>query len=157
MGLHDFRQGQNSWESLVIERPPVMGGTPPFLPGGVGGWSNIKSFWSVLKNARSLFNAAKTGAKFLKFGGDEAVVHFGKHSDQIMKVTGKSAYNLKNYVDDANWIIQNGTYSSKLNGYYHYMSNAAKGESLFGFVGMKNGGSTISTFHIKTATQLGLK
>jgi len=101
--------------------------------------------------------AAKTGANFLKFGGDEAVVHFGKHADQIMKVTGKSAYNLKNYVDDANWIIQNGTYSSKLNGYYHYMGNAAKGESLFGFVGMKNGGSTISTFHIKTATQLGLK
>ena len=101
--------------------------------------------------------AAKGGANFLKFGGDEAVVHFGRHADQIMKVTGKSAYNLRNYVDDANWIIQNGTYSSKLNGYYHYMGNAAKGESLFGFVGMKNGGSTISTFHIKTATQLGLK
>ena len=48
----------------------------------------------------------KTGAKFFKFGGDEAVKHFGKHADQIMKVTGKSAYNLKNYVDDANWIIK---------------------------------------------------
>ncbi|MBK9151239.1 MAG: hypothetical protein IPM26_09640 [Saprospiraceae bacterium] len=111
--------------------------------------STIRATW--------LARAAKGGANFLKFGGDEAVVHFGKHADQIMKVTGKSAYNLKNYVDDANWIIQNGTYSSKLNGYYHYMGNAAKGESLFGFVGMKNGGSTISTFHIKTATQLGLK
>ncbi|MCJ0743672.1 hypothetical protein [Pedobacter montanisoli] len=71
--------------------------------------------------------AAKEGTKFFKFGGDEAVTHFGKHADQIMKVTGKSAYNLKNYVDDANWIIQNGTYSSKLNGYYHYMGNAGKG------------------------------
>lgn len=100
---------------------------------------------------------AKSGSNFLKFGGDEAAVHFGKHADQIMKVTRNAAYNLKNYVDDANWIVQNGTYSSKLNGYYHYMGNAAKGESLFGFVGVKGGGTTISTFHIKTATQLGLK
>jgi hypothetical protein len=101
--------------------------------------------------------AAKGVTNALKFGGDEAVIHFGKHADQIMKVTGKSAYNLKNYVDDANWIIQNGTYSSKLNGYYSFMANGSKGQSLFGFVGMKNGGSTISTFHIKSAAQLGLK
>jgi len=101
--------------------------------------------------------AAKGGTQFLKFGGDEAVEHFGKHADQIMKVTGQSAYNLKNYVNDANWIIQNGTYSSKLNGYYSFMANGSKGQSLFGFVGMKNGGSTISTFHIKSAAQLGLK
>ena len=101
--------------------------------------------------------AAKIGGNFLKFGGDEAVVHFGKHANQIMKVTGKSTYNLKNYVDDANWIIQNGTYSSKLNGYYSFMANGSKGQSLFGFVGMKNAGSTISTFHIKSAAQLGLK
>ena len=100
---------------------------------------------------------AETSTNFLKFGGDEAVVHFGRHADQIMKVTGKSAYNLKNYVDDANWIIQNGTYSSNLNGYYYFMGNSSKGKSLFGFVGVKNGGSTISTFHIKTAAQLGLK
>lgn len=95
--------------------------------------------------------------KFLKFGGDEAIKHFGKHADQIMKVSRVSSYNLANYVDDANWIIQNGSYSSKLNGYYYYMGNSSRGESLFGFVGMKNGGSIISTFHIKTAKQLGLK
>ena len=101
---------------------------------------------------------AKKATSFLKFGGDEAIEHFTRHADQIMKVTRKSAYNLKNYVDDANWIIQNGIYSSKLNGYYYYMGNAAKkGKSLFGFVGLKNGGSTISTFHIKSATELGLK
>ena len=104
-----------------------------------------------------LKGGVKTVTRALKFGGDEVVVHFGKHADQIMKVTGKSSYNLKNYVDDANGIIQNGKYSSKLNGYYQYMGNAAKGESLFGFVGLKKGSSAISTFHIKTATQLGFK
>jgi RHS repeat-associated protein len=105
----------------------------------------------------ALSGVTKSVSNVLKFGGDEAVIHFGKHASQIMKVTGKSAYNLKNYVDDANWIIQNGTYCPKLRGYYYYMGNSSKGESLFGFVGMKNGGTTISTFHIKTATQLGLK
>ncbi len=95
--------------------------------------------------------------KLLKFGGDEAIAHFSKHANQIMKVTGKNAYNLGNYVDDANWIIKNGTYNSSLNGYYYFIGNSSKGEALFGFVGLKNNGSVISTFHIKTAKQLGIK
>ncbi|NOU19200.1 MAG: RHS repeat-associated core domain-containing protein, partial [Bacteroidales bacterium] len=97
-------------------------------------------------------------SKVFKFGGDEAVIHFGRHASQIMQVTGKASYNLANYISDANWIIRNGTYSSQLNGYYYYMGNSARtGESLFGFVGMKEGGTLISTFHIKTVTQLGLR
>jgi hypothetical protein len=40
---------------------------------------------------------------------------------------------------------------------YYYMGNSAKGESLFGFFGLKNGSSTISTFFIQSATNLGLK
>ncbi|MEM7110010.1 MAG: hypothetical protein AAF519_17415, partial [Bacteroidota bacterium] len=122
-----------------------------------GGGMVMKGGLKLAARVLQIRRVATRASNFLKFGGDEAVVHFGKHADQIMKITGKTAYNLKNYVDDANWIIRNGTYSSKLNGYYHYMGNAAKGESLFGFVGLKNGGSTISTFHIKTATQLGLR
>jgi hypothetical protein len=38
------------------------------------------------------------------------------------------------------------------------MGNATKsGEPLLGFIGLKNGGKNISTFHIKTAANLGLK
>jgi RHS repeat-associated protein len=118
---------------------------------GLGGIGKYKHFLKLLQ----LTN--KTN-KFFKFGGDEAIIHFGKHAEQIMKVTGRSSYNLKDYIGDANWIIKNGTYSSKLNGYFYYMGNSAKsGESLLGFVGMKYGGNTISTFHIKSATKLGLK
>jgi hypothetical protein len=130
---------------------PVTG-APPILPTGIG--SNSLSLLQLLRTG---LKAARWSTTILKFTGDEAVQHFSSHAGQIMKVTGKTLYNLKNYIDDANWIIQNGTYSSKLNGYYHYMGNSAKGESLFGFVGLKNAGSNISTFHIKTATQLGLK
>jgi RHS repeat-associated protein len=121
------------------------------------GEKRLASRAASMATSTAASTATKTAAKALKFGGDEAVIHFGKHADQIMKVTGQTSYNLKNYVDDANWIIQNGRYSPKLNGFYHYMGNSAKGESLFGFVGLKNGGANISTFHIKTATQLGLK
>ncbi|WP_249037310.1 hypothetical protein [Algoriphagus antarcticus] len=53
-------------ESLHIKTDiEPMGGTPPFLPGGIGGWSNIKNFWSILKSARSFFNAAKSGTGVL--------------------------------------------------------------------------------------------
>lgn len=130
----------------------------PAVPSSVDDLPNIGTMKNIgTKENPYWVKAADGGTNGLKFSGDKAVEHFEKHADQIMKVTGRSAYNLKNYVDDANWIIQNGTYSSKLNGYYYYMGNAAKGESLFSFVGLKNGGSAISTFHIKTATQLGLK
>ncbi len=107
---------------------------------------------------RGADDVARVGAKkFLMFSGDEAVTHFAKHADQIMKVSGKSTYNLKNYVEDANWIIKNGEYSKELNGYFYFMGNSSKGESLFGFVGLKNSGLNISTFHVKSASQLGLK
>ena len=44
-----------------------------------------------------------------------------------------------------------------LNGYYYFIGNSSKGKALFGFVGLKNGGNYISTFHIKSASELGLK
>lgn len=53
---------------------------------------------SVLLNVRE---AAKGAGKFLKFGGDEAVVHFGKHGNSVMSALGKKSYNLANYIDDA--------------------------------------------------------
>ncbi len=105
---------------------------------------------------------AKAGAKagterLLKFTGDEAVKHFEKHSAEIMKALGKKSYNLKQYINDANWIVKNGHYSEELRGYYCFIRNSTKGESLMGFVGLKNGGANIATFHIKTAKALGLK
>lgn len=107
--------------------------------------------------AAKMLPAARSGINFLKFGADEAIEHFGKHSSDIMKVLKKTEYSLKNYVDDANWILKNGTYSPSNNGYFYFLGNSSKGESLFGFVGLKNAGTSISTFHIKTAKQLGLK
>ena len=103
-----------------------------------------------------LLTAKKVSKKTLLFGGDEAAEHFAKHASGIMDVAGIKSYNLKNYISDANWIIQNGTYSSTLNGYYNFIGNGKKG-ALFGFVGLERGGNRITTFHVKSAKQLGIK
>lgn len=102
---------------------------------------------------QTTLNLYKNG---LKFTGDEAVEHFGRHADQIMKMTGKKSYNLAQYLDDANWIVENGHYVKELNAYVHFMGHSRKGKALIGVEGLKNGGKNISTFHIKTASKAGL-
>ncbi|SDA79698.1 RHS repeat-associated core domain-containing protein [Algoriphagus alkaliphilus] len=42
----------------IIQQQPI-GGTVPFLPGGIGGWGNIKNFFSAIRNFRSFFNFGK--------------------------------------------------------------------------------------------------
>jgi hypothetical protein len=99
--------------------------------------------------------ATKGGSNFLKFGGDEAVVHFGKHGNGVMNALGETSYNLKNYVTDANFVIKNGTYVPDLNGYVRLIGG--QGSAKFGFVGLNRATGNITTFHIKTAQELAKK
>lgn len=102
-----------------------------------------------------LGDATKGAGQFLRFGGDEAVTHFGKHSKSIMDALGESSYNLRNYLDDANHIIKNGTYVPELNGYVRLIGG--QGSAKYGFVGMNRATGNITTFHIKTAKELSKK
>lgn len=52
---------------------------------------------------------------------DGANNHFNKHAKEIMDTLGKNSYNLKEYIDDANYIIKNGQYTPELNGYVKFM------------------------------------
>ncbi|MDO5615796.1 MAG: hypothetical protein Q4G16_06375 [Cruoricaptor ignavus] len=72
-----------------------------------------------------------------------------------MNALDKSSYNLKNYIEDANWIIKNGTYVPKLNGYVRLIGG--QGSAKFGFVGLNRTTGSITTFHIKTAQELAKK
>jgi RHS repeat-associated protein len=92
---------------------------------------------------------------YLKFGGEEAVIHFGKHGKSVMDALGKTSYTLKNYLDDANFIIKNGTYIPELNGYIKLIGG--KGSAKFGFVGLNRTSGSITTFHIKSAQELASK
>jgi len=50
---------------------------------------------------------------------------------------------------DANFIIKNGTYAPELNGYVRFM-----GGQKYGFVGLDHATGDITTFHIKTVSEL---
>ena len=94
--------------------------------------------WGGLKTTRKLFK----NQSLLK-------EHYGKHGQEIANVLGKSNYSIDKYLDDANYIINNGTYVPELNGYVNFM----KGKK-YGFVGLNRTTGDITTFHIKSISEL---
>jgi filamentous hemagglutinin len=89
------------------------------------------------------------------FKADEAMVHFDKHAKSIINAMGNKSYNLAQYVDDANHIVQTGTWVPEMNGFVKLIGG--QGSAKFGFVGLERGSSAITTFHIKTASELARK
>ena len=75
--------------------------------------------------------------------------HYVKHGAEIQKALGKSSYSSANYLTDANHVIQNGTYVQELNGYVKFISGQK-----YGFVGLDRATGDITTFHIKTVSEL---
>ncbi len=75
--------------------------------------------------------------------------HYGKHGQEIADVLRESNYSIDRYLDDANYIINNGTYVSELNGYVSFMSGKK-----YGFVGLDRTTGDITTFHIKNVSEL---
>ncbi len=91
----------------------------------------------------------------LLFDADNAVRHFKDHADQVKKVFNKSSYNLKQYMVDANHVVKTGQYSKEFNAYVKIVGGP--GDAKAAFVGLKNAGENISTFHIKDARWLSKK
>src|SRR5690606_23304837 len=89
------------------------------------------------------------------FKGDEAVQHFSKHSSELMQAFGRSSYNLKNYLGDANHIINNGIFVPEMNGYVRLIGG--KGSAKYGFVGLDRATGKITTFHVKSVSELARK
>ncbi|WP_342472629.1 hypothetical protein MHH70_04085 [Metasolibacillus sp. FSL H7-0170] len=98
---------------------------------------------------------SKGTGKFVKFKGDEAIIHYEKHSKEIMDAMGKSKYNLKTYLEDANHVIQTGQYVPEMNGYVKIVGG--KGSAKYGFVGLDRNTGNITTFHIKSVKELSKK
>ena len=78
--------------------------------------------------------------------------HYSKHGKEIAGILEKSNYSVKDYLDDANYIIQNGDYSPELNGYVKFL----RGDN-YGFVGLDRETGNITTFHIKKVGELAKK
>ena len=92
----------------------------------------------------SNFNTFKSAKDFSE--------HYERHGSDIAKVLGRSFYSKEDYLADANYIIQNGNFSSELNGYVKFMSGKK-----YGFVGLDRETGKITTFHIKTVEELARK
>nr|WP_318539765.1 LXG domain-containing protein [Terribacillus saccharophilus] len=90
-----------------------------------------------------------------RFKGDEATIHFEKHSKEVKDALGKKQYNLKNYLQDANHVIETGKYVPELNGYVKLVGG--KGSAKYAFVGLDRKTGNITTFHIKSVKELSRK
>ena len=89
----------------------------------------------------------------LNFKDEESLLnHYNKHSSQIKNNLGMQNYSVDNYLYDANHIINKGNYVEELNGYIKFMKN-----DKYGFVGLDSDKKIITTFHIKTVSELSKK
>ena len=95
--------------------------------------------------------AGESGSKTNKLFKNQSLLdeHYGKHGQEIADVLGDSNYSIDKYLDDANYIINNGTYAPELNGYVSFMSGKKDG-----FVGLDRTTGDITTFHIKNISEL---
>ncbi|MBW4854078.1 MAG: transposase [Bacillaceae bacterium] len=107
------------------------------------------------KNVKRIVKTAKGAGDLIKFKGDQAIIHYEKHSKEIMDAMGKNQYNIKNYLKDANHVIQKGKYVPELNGYVRLVGG--KGSAKYGFVGLDRKTGNITTFHIKSVKELSKK
>ncbi|MDR0123939.1 MULTISPECIES: T7SS effector LXG polymorphic toxin [Bacillus] len=130
--------------------------------------TSIIPFMKIIKGGKYVFKMdqgknvvkriekpAKGAGELIKFKGDEAIIHYEKHSKEIMDAMGKNQYNIKNYLEDANHLIQKGQYVPELNGYVRLVGG--KGSAKYGFVGLDRKTGNVTTFHIKSVKELSKK
>ena len=75
--------------------------------------------------------------------------HYQRHGSEIGNLLEIPNYSINQYLDDAYYIITNGTYVPELNGYVKFMRGPK-----YGFVGLDRSTGDITTFHIKDVTEL---
>lgn len=100
--------GTSSLSDLGIIQQQPVGGTVPFLPGGIGGWGNIKNFFGIFKNLSNFFKASKTSNWM--YGGFKSSTKWGNQlakrgwtEKQITEAISKGkSFNAVNDVNKAN-------------------------------------------------------
>ena len=78
--------------------------------------------------------------------------HYVKHSEQFKKVFNRSNYSKADYLNDANHVIKNGQFVPEMNGYVKFVGG--KGSAKYAFVGLDRATGEITTFHLKTVSEL---
>ncbi|MBW8309095.1 MAG: hypothetical protein K0M45_05595 [Candidatus Paracaedibacteraceae bacterium] len=101
------------------------------------------------------FQLVKHSDLQLKFVKDIGEKHFYKHSPSIQTALGKNSYTYKEYIADANYVINNGVYAKELNGFVKIIGG--KGNAKVAFVGISSQENIITTFHIKSVSEVARK
>ncbi|MGT2911558.1 DNRLRE domain-containing protein [Streptococcus cameli] len=91
--------------------------------------------------------------KVRTFKSGELYNHYNKHRQQVANAHKKSSYSIQQYLDDANNVIQNGTYIPEMNGYVKKIGGTGK-STKYEFVGLDRTTGNITTYHIKYAKQI---
>ncbi|WP_169055905.1 T7SS effector LXG polymorphic toxin [Bacillus pumilus] len=159
--------GINDAIRVITGRDPITGDKVADMDRLVSGVYMVPST-NIVKVGKYVFKIIKgekvakrvkkttTGADdLIKFKGDQAIIHYEKHSKEIMDAMGKNQYNIKNYLKDANHVIHKGRYAPELNGYVRLIGG--KGSAKYGFVGLDRKTGNITTFHIKSVKELSKK
>ncbi|MDD7886035.1 RHS repeat domain-containing protein [Flavivirga sp. 57AJ16] len=113
-----------------------------------------------LLRTTKVIKTANTGVKLLtqgvrSFKPGSALTHFNKHGSSVMKALGEKIYTLTKYIDDANHVINTGTFVPQLNGYIRLIGG--KGSAKYAFVGVDRATGAITSFHLKTVKELAKK
>ncbi|MBE5758477.1 MAG: RHS repeat-associated core domain-containing protein [Clostridiales bacterium] len=109
----------------------------------------VKAAKNTANIADTSQDIAKTTAKTLNFDSTEILLkHFEKHKSQF----GGLFSSADEYLSGANYVINNGQFVPELNGYIRFLGTG--GRANYAFVGLKNAGKNISTFHVKNVKAL---
>ena len=81
--------------------------------------------------------------------------HYVKHGAQFKKVFNNPSYSAADYLDDANHVIKNGEFVPEMNGYVKFVGG--EGSAKYAFVGLDRATGEITTFHLKTVSELSKK
>jgi hypothetical protein len=116
----------------------------------VGGATSAASYGIAagIKNAVTASkNVASAGKKTFQCP-DKLLEHFNKHGAEF----GDVCPTVGDYLDGANYVIENGQYVPEMNGYIKF--SGANGKANYAFVGLASDGSYITTFGIRSVSDL---
>ena len=131
------RQGFEMYKYLGVEN----------LPNGVISWLQA----DMADGDSSVDDLVEGGSDVRKLFRNQSLLeeHYAKHGQEIVDILDDPNYSIDKYLDDANYIINNGTYVPELNGYISFMNGKN-----YGFVGLDSATGYITTFHIKSVSEL---
>lgn len=128
--------------------------------GELDAFKKIKNFFTgggdkgIKEAGDAVESAVKGGSKVANSFKSQDLLseHYIKHGEQLKKVFNKSSYTVSDYLKDANHVIDTGKFVPEMNGYVKFVGG--EGSAKYAFVGIDRATGEITTFHLKTVSEL---